>query len=234
MKFPSLGESHLMTDDGEIQFFYPNYVTPRLVSQRGVFTVHPAPSVPYTDNIVVQYVIPSELKPDFRKKLDAIGIHHSAIYADLDGLARRLVAVHDMRSGRVGDPTPPPPSKASPDDRKKVNPLDPQKGQWGGSPSRNGWTMSATVKTLTKDWYNIDIVVQAENKGRPLKGDVIFYLHDSFTEPVVKVASSRGKAPLNTQAYGAFTVGAVIKLDETTLELDLSELGKTPPGFRRQ
>lgn len=221
-------------EEKKVRFFYPSYVTPRLVSQRGVFTVHSDPSVPYTSDIVVQYVISAERKIEIRRKLDAIGIHHSAVYADLDGLARRLVSIHDSRSASKQGPELPPLPPSADQPRKKVNPLDPQKGQWGGSPEANGWVLSAEIDEITPDWYDIRLKVKGVDKNNVLEGPVTFYLHDSFPDPVLKSDARQGKAKLHTRAYGAFTVGAVVESDGTTLELDLSKLSDAPIRFREQ
>ena len=88
----------------EVHFFYPGYVTQRLVSQRGLFTVHPEPDKPYVADRMRQIVIGKECKGDFRRKLDSSGTHHAAIYADLDGLSRRLVALQGYRYESISKP----------------------------------------------------------------------------------------------------------------------------------
>jgi FRG domain len=212
-----------------VAYYYPGYVTPRLVSQRGLFTVHPQPQEIYKPEGIMQLVIGCSLKTEFRRKLDATGVHHAAIFADLDGLSRRLIAVETFSS------PPKEPSPSLPQPSKKINPKDPQKGRWGGSPERDGWRLSAEVHELTTDWYQITLTVGpiAESKKR-LTSPVRFYLHDSFSKPLVEVSPSRGKAVLTKTAYGAFTVGALVKQDETRLELDLSELESAPKRFREQ
>jgi hypothetical protein len=197
------------------------------VSQRGVFTVHPQPEVPYTDGILVQYVIPSYLKAEFRQKLDACGIHHAGIYADLDGLAKRLVSIN-MRDTSV-------PWQTTPPVAGKVNPLDPNKGQFGKEAEKNGWRVSAEVYTLEEGkWFFIDIKVKSTDPEKPFLKEASFYLHDSFPEPVVRVRAHKGRARLKTSAYGAFMVGVIIEDDGTQLELDLAELPDAPQVFRDQ
>lgn len=226
---PRLGISPF--EEKEVTFFYPGYVTPRLVSQRGVFTVHPEPDRPYLADIAVQYVISNDLKADFRQKLDACGIHHAGLFADLDGLAKRLTAIHSYSVGSL-----PSPSSASSGrgKRRKVNPADPQKGQWGGQAKSNGWELAASVKTIEDDWYRIHIKVRATEDGKKLTRPVELHLHNSFLHPVQKLEPFGGKVALKTEAYGAFTIGAVVTQDGTTLELDLAELETAPERFRNQ
>jgi len=120
--------------------------------------------------------------------------------------------------------------------RPKVNPLDPQKGQWGRLPSRNGWVLSAEVNEVDEDWYAIRLVVEpAPRSHKRLTGKVVFHLHDSFNDPVrSKKPLKNGKVMLDVWAYGAFTVGAMVEQDDTPLELDLSELEGAPKRFREQ
>lgn len=245
-----------------VHFFYPGYVTPRLVSQRGLFTVHPEPAKPYTADDMQQVVIGKACKPDFRRKLDSSGVHHAAIFADLDGLSRRLVALQGYRrTGMEAGPPGPgvgattsiaaaPTSSAiarakamkrrktkQPSElpASKINPRDPQKGQWGGLPKRNNWELTAKIDTIADDWFDIDLTVKAvSGAGKTLRGDVTFYLHDTFATPVCREKASGGKAELNVQAYGAFTVGVLIESDGTMLELDLADVKSAPKKFREQ
>jgi len=229
---PRLGISPF--EEKEVKFFYPGYVTPRLVSQRGVFTVHPDPESPYLADIAVQFVIGNDLKADFRQKLDACGIHHAGLFADLDGLARRLTAIHSYRAALPSQPPLPPTSSDGRTIRRKVNAADPQKGQWGGQPISNGWQLAATVNEIEEDWYAIDIEVRSVDDSKKLTSPVELHLHDSFLHPVEKLKPSGGKVALHTEAYGAFTVGALVTQDGTMLELDLADLETAPDRFRNQ
>jgi len=231
-------------------FFYPGYVTPRLVSQRGLFTVHPNPEKPYSSQEMQQIVIGKECKADFRRKLDSSGIHHASIFADLDGLSRRLVAVQGYRVARTTaalSATAPTVAaverartlrannvedEAEPRARK-FNPRDPQKGQWGGQSSRNGWAVTAAVTAIDEDWFDIALTVSAAPDSRNrLSGFVMFHLHDSFARPVRRVRVIRGNAMLRIASYGAFTVGVLIESDDTMLEIDLAEVEAAPEVFR--
>jgi len=46
------------------------------------------------------------------------------------------------------------------------------------------------------------------------------------------VQAVRGKASLDVETYGAFTVGVLIGLDDTMLEIDLAEVESAPATFR--
>ena len=118
---------------------------------------------------------------------------------------------------------------------RKINPSDPQKGQWGDRSARNGWMVTAKVTTIEEDWYRIVLTVSAEPAmGHELTGNVTFHLHDTFVKPVVTVEASNGVAEYKCSAYGAFTVGVLIESDGTPLELDLADLESAPKRFREQ
>ncbi len=222
----------------DVSFFYPGYVTARIVSQRGLFTVHPRPSETYIPAGVKQIVIGKKQKADFRLKLDATGVHHAAIYADLDGLSKRLVAIQGFLGGGLIPAKQVSKTNAAASQsltRPRVNPRDPQKGQWGGQSTRNGWTLSGNVSEITPDWYDIELIVgPAKGFRKQLTGSVDFHLHDSFVEPVQRARASKGRARLEAEAFGAFTVGAEVLRDGTLLELDLADLTGAPKRFREQ
>jgi hypothetical protein len=228
-------------DVKSVMFFYPGYVTPRLVAQRGLFTVHPNPVNPYFADGMEQIVISAECKSDFRRKLDSSGVHHGAIFSDLDGLCRRLVSVQgyrnslqlgvvsegvarvQLRSAVVAQKT-----------KRRINPADPQKGQWGGLRTSSRWTVSASVTEIDTSWYKIVLTVGGKTSADRLTGDVEFHLHHTFPNSIRTVTAARGKAILTLKAYGAFTVGIWVRKDDTTLELDLAEWEAAPKAFREQ
>lgn len=213
-------------------FFFPEHSAPRISAQRGLFTVHPEPSEVYSPAGVNQIIIKAAAKGDIRRKLDAIGIHDFLIYADLDGLCRRLVAVE-----RYLGLTPPSAAEmveAASDGkpgRGRFNPQDPQKGQWGGRSDNGRWILTAKVTEASKNWFNIELKVQGKDGAR-LTRPVEFHLHDTFRKPVLIGDLNNGVCRLQVSAYGAFTVGALIPEDGGRLELDLADLDDAPKPFR--
>ena len=111
-----------------------------------------------------------------------------------------------------------------------VDPDDPQKGCWGGSPSRNGKVLSAQVSGVSDDWFKVVLRVSGQN----LEGDVIFYLHPTFQPNILTVTAKDGAAEVEMQAFGAFTVGAVADRGATFLELDLAQDPTFPQTFRER
>jgi hypothetical protein len=121
-----------------------------------------------------------------------------------------------------------------------TNPDDPQKGRFGGKKENNGRRLSAKVEPSKDDpgYYNVTIWVESTDPLRPLSGDVIFYLHDSFRPSVYTIKPDEftdGKA-LDDEivSYGAFTAGVVTDNGQTLLELDLAEDKSFPKEFRER
>lgn len=86
-----------LSDEDEIVLYSPSYIHPRIIAQKGVFTVHKNPTVPLDkikiNNeycIVDKLVISKEILDDFVNDLDWFGINRSFIYPGLDGLAYHL------------------------------------------------------------------------------------------------------------------------------------------------
>ena len=80
-------------DAREVAFFSPPSVSPRIVNQRGLFSVHPQPWTAWelptqrTDRV---FPIPSAHKPFFRRRLFAFGVDPLTIETGLDGLCHTL------------------------------------------------------------------------------------------------------------------------------------------------
>lgn len=213
-------------------FFYPRHVAARITAQSGLFTIQPEPDEVYPGRIRKQIVIDGAAKRDVARKLDAIGVHHASMFPDMDGLGRRLRFMEQLKTpgpsaGR---------SNVDGDIQRRRVPNDPQKNQWGGSASANGWTLSAQVTESDKssEWFRISLVVQS-SESRILRQEVEFHLHNSFVKPVRRVSQGpAGDVTLKVWAYGAFTVGVLIPDDGTRLELDLADLPQAPKLFRER
>jgi hypothetical protein len=108
---------------------------------------------------------------------------------------------------------------------------DPQKGRWGGSPSRNGRVLTAAVREITEGWFEVTLTVTART-GTPLTGSVTFHLHPTCAEPEKTVEVQDGVATLVLTLWGSFTVGVEADDGRTMLELDLSQDPSFPHLFR--
>ena len=116
---------------------------------------------------------------------------------------------------------------------REIDPEDPEKGQWGGLSVSNHRKITATVRTLEPDWFEVTIEVRSTDpKETPLKGEVIVHVHPTFFPKIRVVPVVRGIARLVLEGYGAYTVGVEADDGQTKLELDLSEIKKAPLMFR--
>lgn len=83
-----------------VGWFLPGAIAPRIVAQKGFFTVHPDPTLPWDDEGFEMsdllfggpftFDIPASMKAFFRNKLFAFGIDPAHIKADIDGLCETL------------------------------------------------------------------------------------------------------------------------------------------------
>jgi hypothetical protein len=119
----------------------------------------------------------------------------------------------------------------------KTVPDDPQKGRFGGNREVNERKLYATVTPIFSTLlFRVVIWVESTNAKNPLKGDVIFYLHDTFRPSVITLPEKEftdGKAKLEPKtAWGAFTVGIVADGGLTLLEYDLAMDDQFDKNFR--
>lgn len=110
---------------------------------------------------------------------------------------------------------------------------DPNKGSFGGSATRSGRRLSATVSVQGQAYYRVRLTVEAVGNAPPLTSAVTFYTHTSFPRDWwrMRVAPKGGVARVSFWVWGAFTVGAVVENEALPLELDLAELRGAPRGF---
>ena len=118
-------------------------------------------------------------------------------------------------------------------EQRLVNKEDPNKGQFGGTPTRNGRVLRCSTPTPSDvpGWFVFTLTVGPDGAAPPVQGPVVFHLHDTFSPNVIPVDPVGGGATLDLTSYGAFTVGAILA-DGTKLELDLASLAEAPQEFR--
>ena len=76
----------------EVGAFIPSAVAPRIVAQRGLFTIHPNPTQPVGPSLSAedQFDIRAADRPFFERKLFGFAVDTAVIKADLDGLCETL------------------------------------------------------------------------------------------------------------------------------------------------
>jgi len=79
--------------------YLPNAIAPRVLNQKGLFTVHCDATQPIevrpsridkTQPNLIQLIIPAKLKSEIIKLLDDYGIDRSVLFPDLDGLSAHI------------------------------------------------------------------------------------------------------------------------------------------------
>jgi hypothetical protein len=101
---PYLTHSHEDAFPREVGFLLPRSLTTRIVTQSGVFSFHPQPTVPWKDplkrkNAAHIFDIPGESRGFFREQLFYLGIDPQRIMGGLDGLGGRLAWQYSARIG---------------------------------------------------------------------------------------------------------------------------------------
>lgn len=86
-----------------VLFLIPGRSASRIVNQRGLFSVHNEPSQAWAPRAVDSFVIPSNMRARFRRRLFRLGIDHSHIYPDLPGLCDTLKWRYEAGIG-IGTP----------------------------------------------------------------------------------------------------------------------------------
>jgi len=120
---------------------------------------------------------------------------------------------------------------------RPLDPLDQQKGRWGGKAESNQRRVRAEniAEWRKRNLCNFDLVVEPTSTGAPpLTGEVIFHLHQTFHPDTIVRKAKEGQARLEINGYGAFTVGIEADGGDTELEFDLAEVNDFPQWFRER
>jgi hypothetical protein len=110
----SLAAFDSLAEEPFAAFFEPPSLDERIVNQYALFSLVSNPALSLGDWLCrcsVPYrriVVPAELKPEIRDKLDQGNINERVLYAGLDGLSRWLNRYYAPRNGPRGDSAPHP------------------------------------------------------------------------------------------------------------------------------
>jgi Trypsin-like peptidase domain/Effector-associated domain 1 len=94
-----------------------------------------------------------------------------------------------------------------------INPDDLQKDRWGGLPERNGRRVRAELLGTEGRQFTFNVVAESTD-GTRLEGPVLFHLHDTYPQPLIRITKVRegARAVLEeVTAYGVFTIGVQVK-----------------------
>ncbi len=70
--------------------FVPAHTTDRIVSQSGLFTVHPEPEKVFDDDNITKYIFKKEAILRLNIMADKYGINESTIYPGLEGVSKHI------------------------------------------------------------------------------------------------------------------------------------------------
>lgn len=85
----------------KVGFLLPDRSARRIVSQRGLFSVHPEPDKAWkpTNLSEDQFTVPSKLRLRFRSRLSTLGVDNTHIFGDIAGLCETLKWRYEYRLG---------------------------------------------------------------------------------------------------------------------------------------
>lgn len=73
-----------------IKAYRPSPISPRVIGQNSLVTVHPMPLEEYRPDLGYKYLFPKEVQGEIKHYLHHYGIHHRSLFGDLDGVAHHL------------------------------------------------------------------------------------------------------------------------------------------------
>jgi hypothetical protein len=73
-----------------VMLLNPPHLVQRIVSQDGIFTVFPNPTIPLEKTKTRRILVQNKDKAIFLKRLFRLGVHHASIFPDIDGIAKHL------------------------------------------------------------------------------------------------------------------------------------------------
>ncbi len=84
-----------------VGFLFPSSLAPRISTQRGIFSVHPQPNVPWQPKEIDghRFTIPQEFRFVFQRKLFRLGVDPAHIWANLEGVCGSLKWQYERRIG---------------------------------------------------------------------------------------------------------------------------------------
>jgi len=78
----------------DVVALYPPHLVPRITVQRGLFTIHKNPNVPWKSQALQKWVIPSGSCLALKLALNRAGINRASLFPDPDGIAEHINWLH--------------------------------------------------------------------------------------------------------------------------------------------
>jgi len=70
--------------------YRPSHITPRIIAQRGLFTIHPDPAEPYSALGIKRALIPTKARRRIRDDLYRYGVSSAVLLPGIDGLTAEI------------------------------------------------------------------------------------------------------------------------------------------------
>lgn len=74
----------------KVKRYIPNYLTPRIIAQSGIFTVHNNPKKEFKDENITKLIIKNKSRKELKRILFKYNIHKASIFPDINGLASHI------------------------------------------------------------------------------------------------------------------------------------------------
>lgn len=71
----------------DVQELFADHYSERLAAQRGFFTIHQRPDLPFRHDTLMKYSFPENMRDEALCRLDFYGINRASLFPGLDGLA---------------------------------------------------------------------------------------------------------------------------------------------------
>jgi len=69
---------------------FRNMITPRVIAQAGLFTIHPNPKEPFVSPMLSKRIIKQEFRRKLKYFLNKYGVNRATMFPGLDGLAKHI------------------------------------------------------------------------------------------------------------------------------------------------
>ena len=74
--------------------YRPPHLSPRIIAQSGLFTVHPDPSIEFESDRLKKFIIPRDHRGQLKRSLYKFGQGRKTLFPGLDGIAEDLLWLH--------------------------------------------------------------------------------------------------------------------------------------------
>jgi type I restriction enzyme M protein len=77
-------------NDEPVRRYVPAHLTPRIIAQNGVFTVHKELNLGFKSKYLEKIIIPNSIRQKIKEQLYKYGVHKASVYPGLDGVSAHI------------------------------------------------------------------------------------------------------------------------------------------------